>query len=400
MGRPHPGLISVSPTENLTVTGVVTVNTSSVQPGRSFPPRWHRWLLFQPRLGRSRPTAGGFPRRVPSSITSGPDGNLWFTDPGNHAIGRLTTGGVVTEFTQGLPANTPNVITSGPTQPLVHPDWNRDIGRITPQGGSRVPDRQPKCPAGWDHDRPRRRPLVCRSHGGDRRPRRRGVPSPVSPSPPRRHPWGRTTSVHQSTPGRDGETPEVRRGQSAQPSLVYRTATSASSVTHEAYGAAGRLSTSHTTVQVIGSPTNPTASPEPVSPMSPGRRYRRLMATSVSPRSLRDPELCCLTSWGRRQQSLVQRQGASRWSRPPGTRPAISIMANRGDGDNERHVRASRSLVASPVLRLSGGRRPPLRPVRLVPGQRADHQSEHAGDGKYASDPLLVVARARAFRPS
>ena len=72
----------------------------------------------------------------PNSITSGPDGNLWFTDTGNHAIGRITTGGVVTEFTQGLPANvTPNIITAGPDGNL----WFTEngisaIGRITLQG--------------------------------------------------------------------------------------------------------------------------------------------------------------------------------------------------------------------------------------------------------------------------
>ena len=35
----------------------------------------------------------------PSSITNGPDGALWFTNTGNSSIGRITTDGVVTNFT-------------------------------------------------------------------------------------------------------------------------------------------------------------------------------------------------------------------------------------------------------------------------------------------------------------
>jgi sugar lactone lactonase YvrE len=39
----------------------------------------------------------------PTSITTGPDGNLWFTEPGaldegGWSIGRITTAGVITEF--------------------------------------------------------------------------------------------------------------------------------------------------------------------------------------------------------------------------------------------------------------------------------------------------------------
>ena len=35
----------------------------------------------------------------PASITLGPDGALWFTNAGNNSIGRITTSGVVTNFT-------------------------------------------------------------------------------------------------------------------------------------------------------------------------------------------------------------------------------------------------------------------------------------------------------------
>jgi virginiamycin B lyase len=35
---------------------------------------------------------------LPSGITAGPDGNLWFTETGANKIGRTTTAGVITEF--------------------------------------------------------------------------------------------------------------------------------------------------------------------------------------------------------------------------------------------------------------------------------------------------------------
>jgi streptogramin lyase len=35
---------------------------------------------------------------LPSGITMGPDGNLWFTETSGNKIGRITTAGVITEF--------------------------------------------------------------------------------------------------------------------------------------------------------------------------------------------------------------------------------------------------------------------------------------------------------------
>ena len=86
----------------------------------------------------------------PNSIASGPDGNLWFTesipsaDPrgaATPAIGRITTGGVVSEFTAGLPAGSRVIaITAGPdgnlwfTQDVPPFSQGAAIGRITPQG--------------------------------------------------------------------------------------------------------------------------------------------------------------------------------------------------------------------------------------------------------------------------
>ena len=47
-------------------------------------------------------------------ITSGPDGNLWFTEETNNAVGRITPGAVITEFTAGFPTGSPQGIVTGP----------------------------------------------------------------------------------------------------------------------------------------------------------------------------------------------------------------------------------------------------------------------------------------------
>jgi len=75
---------------------------------------------------------------APLKITAGPDGNLWFTDQGSPtAIGRISTSGVITEFTvAGLPVD----ITTGPDGNLWFTDERGGtanaaaIGRITPTG--------------------------------------------------------------------------------------------------------------------------------------------------------------------------------------------------------------------------------------------------------------------------
>jgi streptogramin lyase len=43
----------------------------------------------------------------PFRIAAGPDGNLWFTDQGTRAIGRITTSGTITEFSIALNGGNP-----------------------------------------------------------------------------------------------------------------------------------------------------------------------------------------------------------------------------------------------------------------------------------------------------
>jgi virginiamycin B lyase len=56
------------------------------------------------------PTANSGPR----SITTGPEGNLWFTESTAGQIGRITPGGSITEFAISTANSNPWGITAGP----------------------------------------------------------------------------------------------------------------------------------------------------------------------------------------------------------------------------------------------------------------------------------------------
>ena len=100
------------------------------------------------RVGNINPTlatinefsAGITAGAAPTNIVSGADGNLWFTESTNNAIGRITTAGVVTEFSlAALGAGTgPLDIVSDPANNLLYFTENNtgQIGRINPLAGS------------------------------------------------------------------------------------------------------------------------------------------------------------------------------------------------------------------------------------------------------------------------
>lgn len=75
------------------------------------------------------------PGANPAGITAGPDGALWFAEFNANAIGRIDTTGNITEF--GPVSGSPNRITRGPdgnlwfTEPF---PFDSRIGRITPGG--------------------------------------------------------------------------------------------------------------------------------------------------------------------------------------------------------------------------------------------------------------------------
>jgi streptogramin lyase len=88
-------------------------------------------------------TAGktpGFPSTGSAQdIVAGPNGSMWFTDAGTHAIGRLSAKGVVTEFQQGLPTTAePYVIVPAPDGGMWFSDYSGvTVGHIS-HGGTIV----------------------------------------------------------------------------------------------------------------------------------------------------------------------------------------------------------------------------------------------------------------------
>ena len=94
---------------------------------------------YHPRIDRV--TTAGVVTRFPitgggyhssTDITAGPDGNLWFTDPGANAVGMITTEGAVQEF--ALPTETayPFDIAAGSDGAMWFTEFSAGkIGRIT-----------------------------------------------------------------------------------------------------------------------------------------------------------------------------------------------------------------------------------------------------------------------------
>jgi hypothetical protein len=68
----------------------------------------------------------------PSGIAAGRDGALWFTESGTHSIGRITSGGTITNhFPTPTQPSEPSDITSGPDGALWFSEFSGDrIGRI------------------------------------------------------------------------------------------------------------------------------------------------------------------------------------------------------------------------------------------------------------------------------
>ena len=79
---------------------------------------------------------GIIPNAIMYGITRGPDGNIWFTEAQrNGAIRRITSDGVVTEFSVGLDVSYTKTIVTGPDGNLWFTQWDPStIGKITPAG--------------------------------------------------------------------------------------------------------------------------------------------------------------------------------------------------------------------------------------------------------------------------
>lgn len=71
----------------------------------------------------------------PNGITAGPDGALWFAEQGSNKIGRITTGGVLTEYPIPTSNSNPDAITAGSDGALWFAEQQASkIGRITTDG--------------------------------------------------------------------------------------------------------------------------------------------------------------------------------------------------------------------------------------------------------------------------
>ena len=71
----------------------------------------------------------------PEGIAAGPDGNPWFTELEGNKIGRITTAGVITEFNVPTASSQPYGIATGPDGNLWFTESaSNKIGRITTAG--------------------------------------------------------------------------------------------------------------------------------------------------------------------------------------------------------------------------------------------------------------------------
>lgn len=105
--------------------------------GRASDPTQPDWILRVSPTGdvTKFPTESNDPGT--ESITTGPDGNLWFTEFSTSRIGKLAPSGAVTEYTTITPDARPRGIAAGPDGNLWFAETNRPrvgIGRISPQG--------------------------------------------------------------------------------------------------------------------------------------------------------------------------------------------------------------------------------------------------------------------------
>jgi streptogramin lyase len=78
------------------------------------------------------------PNSQPVGITTGPDGNLWFTEGHGNKIGKVTPGGSFTEYALPSAMSEPEGITNGPDGNLWFTEFNpidgNRIGKITTSG--------------------------------------------------------------------------------------------------------------------------------------------------------------------------------------------------------------------------------------------------------------------------
>src|SRR5713226_325968 len=121
--------LTIGPDRNLWIT------TAALGQGRP------DWIMRMTLDGKVTPFPAGVGDGVsgtsPQRITTGPDGNLWFTEAFTNRIGRMTPAGALTEFPIPGAHSNPRAIVAGPDGNLwfTEASWSHPvIGRITPAG--------------------------------------------------------------------------------------------------------------------------------------------------------------------------------------------------------------------------------------------------------------------------
>jgi streptogramin lyase len=132
---------SITPTG--TFSGVFKTSTTNVGPvAVTGGPDSNVYYTKQGGIGQAQPSGAVKEFGVPNGgdsggITNGPDGKVWFTEPGKNKIGNMTPAGQFTEFPIPTANSTPFAITLGPDKNLWFTESGsagNKIGKITTAG--------------------------------------------------------------------------------------------------------------------------------------------------------------------------------------------------------------------------------------------------------------------------
>jgi virginiamycin B lyase len=75
------------------------------------------------------------PSSSPGGIAAGPDGNMWFTEINSNKIGKITMSGIITEYDIPTAATFAQEITAGPDGNMWFAEYvGKKIGKVTPTG--------------------------------------------------------------------------------------------------------------------------------------------------------------------------------------------------------------------------------------------------------------------------
>src|SRR2546428_3056414 len=119
--------ITVGPDGNLWIT------TAALGQGR---PDWILRMSFDGKVTPFQAGVGdGVSGTSPQRITTGPDGNLWFTEAFSNRIGRMTPAGTLTEFPLPMARSNPRAIVAGAACHL----WFTEASSAPPVNGRSAP---------------------------------------------------------------------------------------------------------------------------------------------------------------------------------------------------------------------------------------------------------------------